>query len=632
MHPAVTFAARFPLTAGPQCRLDNDFIVFRGNDHTASGQLLKGTVVLCLSAPLKIENVQLKLTGVAQYRYCSRSVPGLSDAVQALTRLASWTDSKVTATGISNHKVDKTDQFFEYRWKPFIGAGSEEQTAEGIVHHPKGLTLQPGNYEWPFELTLAGNTTESVEGLREASVTYRLKATIARGKLVHDLHAYKRLRIIRTLEPSEFEFLHALGVESTWPNKIDYSIIVQRKAVVFGSCIPLHMRFTPLLKGLDLGDIKVELVETHNIILHSGSSFREHNKERVIDSWVLAANTEYWQDVIEESGQEGWVRNETLNLPRKLSRCLQDVNAKGIKIRHKLKIIVALHNPDGHISELRATLPVTIFISPNMPLDEEGNLVRQLPNATCREVGSIAPPSYNEHMLDQLYDGIDLVGLQTPIGGRSGVTSPLGGHSRVGSAENLAAMASGAISPSVLLSRLQNVSLEQRQRDSSSNQNLSVPGAESRATSPAPASVPLTRQNSSGESPECDTPEHVDFPEISELSKVPSYGTAVKTPVRPLSYSEGLALPDYETAVSAPASPQLSSNEAAPPPAVDSLDTVTEVAEEELAATPRTFSHPPPRRHRPGTFHRRQFSSPFQFPHVFSMLGEADGRHQLQIL
>lgn len=50
-------------------RLENDFIVFRGSETESSGQLLKGTVVLCLSAPLKIEDVHLRLTGTLHYAY-----------------------------------------------------------------------------------------------------------------------------------------------------------------------------------------------------------------------------------------------------------------------------------------------------------------------------------------------------------------------------------------------------------------------------------------------------------------------------------------------------------------------------------------------------------------------------------
>lgn len=49
------------------------------------------------------------------------------------------------------------------------------------------------------------------------------------------------------------------------------------------------------------------------------------------------------------------------------------------------------------------------------------------------------------------------------------------------------------------------------------------------------------------------TPEHIDYTELGDLTKVPSYRTAVKTPARGMSYSD--ALPNYETAVSAPPSP-----------------------------------------------------------------------------
>jgi hypothetical protein len=50
-------------------RLENDFIVFRGNEHEASGQLLKGTLVLCLASSLKLEDIHLKLIGTAHYAY-----------------------------------------------------------------------------------------------------------------------------------------------------------------------------------------------------------------------------------------------------------------------------------------------------------------------------------------------------------------------------------------------------------------------------------------------------------------------------------------------------------------------------------------------------------------------------------
>lgn len=215
--------------------------------------------------------------------------------------------------------------------------------------------LPAGNYEWPFEFTLPGNTAESVEGIPEASITYKLKATVARGKLAYDLHAYKALRIIRTLEPAALEFLHAMSVENIWPNKVDYSIVIPQKAVVFGASVPLQMRFTPLLKGLEMGEISVKMLEIRECTLQgpTGNIFKEHRTEREVSNWKFEVDREeHWHDTIEDTGQEGWMVEKKLNLPKRLRQCVQDLNHNGIKVRHKLKLVVALKNPDGHISEV----------------------------------------------------------------------------------------------------------------------------------------------------------------------------------------------------------------------------------------------------------------------------------------
>jgi len=527
-------------------RLDEDFIVFRGNEHESSGQILRGSVVLCLSSPLKIEDVHLRLTGTLHY---------------------GWTDSRVAQTTIPNQKIDRTNTIYTYRWPAFVGAGAPGSSSGST-------TLQAGNYEWPFELQLPGNTAESLEGLRQASITYKLKATIARGKFAHDLHAYKRLRIVRTLDPSALEFVHSMSVENIWPDKIDYSIVVPQRAVVFGTSLMLETRVSPLLKGLEMGDITIKLVEYHDIA--SGHKGREFHNDRVVSSWTVpVSREEHWNDMIDDTGQEGWVIRTALDLPRKLGPCLQSATVHGIKIRHKLKVVVALKNPDGHTSELRATLPVTIFISPNMPLDEEGNLVRQLPQGITNELTAVAPPSYSEHVLDQLYDEIEATGLQTPMLA-SGMSSPAFGHSRAASSENLAAMMHSTITPAALSSRLQSMSLEQ---SNSAARASSTPSS-------APTSAPLTRQNSDERPSGRDSPPYVD---LVEISKVPSYQTAVKAPVRPLT-----SLPDYLAATrgtpisspptSAPGSP------AAVHRTIDPFSLVTPVANPAPEAPP---SSPP---------------------------------------
>lgn len=50
-------------------RLDNPFVVFRGSQHESSGQLIQGTLVLCLTSPLRIEDIRLRLTGTLRMRY-----------------------------------------------------------------------------------------------------------------------------------------------------------------------------------------------------------------------------------------------------------------------------------------------------------------------------------------------------------------------------------------------------------------------------------------------------------------------------------------------------------------------------------------------------------------------------------
>ncbi|CAH0014767.1 unnamed protein product [Clonostachys rhizophaga] len=504
-------------------RLDSDFIVFRGNEHESAGQMIKGVVVLCLPSALRMEDVRLRLTGTL----------------------------RINAPGSSSQKGEKNTTILEHRWAPFVGT------------HGKSMTLPAGNYEYPFEYLLPGDTAESVEGIPEASITYRLKATVGRGKLAYDLHAYKHLRVIRAPEPGALEFLHAMSVENIWPNKIDYSIIIPQKAVVFGGTVKLQMRLTPLLKGLEMGEITAKMVEIRETCIASptGLNVRDHKIERDVSTWKFGVNREeHWHDMIEDTGQEGWALEKQLTLPKKLRQCIQDLNLHGIKVRHKIKLTIALENPDGHISELRATLPISIFISPNLPLDDEGNLIEQAGGvAPEQDLGATAPPGYGEHVLDQLYDEVEMTGFQTPAF-QSGVNSPFYIHSRAGSSENLAGMTHEApFTPSALSSRLADVSIDPSQRNtafSSGHHGHHTARSE-------PASNNLTRHNSSEDdrTPGSESPQHIhiDESEFAELNKVPSYSTALRMPASTRNQAEAFDLPDYQTALSAPRTPPAAS-------------------------------------------------------------------------
>lgn len=223
-----------------------------------------------------------------------------------------------------------------------------------------------------------------------------------------------------------------------------------------------------------------------------------------------------------------------------------------------------------------------------MPLTSDGRLVDQTPMSTqTTDVIQHAPPLYGEHVLDQLYADMDQSGIMTPAP-QSGMNTPFYSLSRAGSHENLASMAggaaphtNGAVPAAVLSSRLRDLNFSSRSNSfrrpaghSGSNTPHPQPphtdndggyfghnhsGSHSQPHS-EPNSNPLSRRTSedgnhasqltSGQH----TPEHVDFTELGDLTKVPSYQTAIKAPVRGMSYSE--LLPDYQAAVSAPPSPE----------------------------------------------------------------------------
>lgn len=264
----------------------------------------------------------------------------------------------------------------------------------------------------------------------------------------------------------------------------------------------------------------------------------------------------------------------TLDLPKSLKNCRQSVDTENIRISHKLRLYVNLHNPEGHTSQLLVKNHVRLFISPNLPPGEDQTVVvdshalsRQ---AMHDEVNQNAPPTYGLHQLDELYHGIDPSGFMTPGGhasiANSGANTPFYGHSRSGSVEDLASLdaVAGGASATALQHRLQNL-------------NTSQSGRNARF-------VPNRHHSSGGSTPHSQPDEASHTPpaayfacgdyDMEALARTPSYNTAVRTPARtPISED----LPTYETATSRPSSPSRGSGSGGTTPSpARSLDTLTE--------------------------------------------------------
>lgn len=99
----------------------------------------------------------------------------------------------------SSHSMVRQDREHLHRDWAFVDPGKNNSE-----------TLPAGNYEYPFEAVLPGDSPESVEGLPDTWVIYRMKATVQRGRFAKDVQARKHLRVIRTFDESALELSHAM--------------------------------------------------------------------------------------------------------------------------------------------------------------------------------------------------------------------------------------------------------------------------------------------------------------------------------------------------------------------------------------------------------------------------------------
>lgn len=328
---------------------------------------------------------------------------------------------------------------------------STASSSSGISNYH---TLVKGNYEFPFSAVLPGSLNESVEGLPYGSHSYTIEAVIERDKYSTDLSCKKNIRLVRTLRPDALELHESVVVENTWPAKVDYSISVPSKAVPIGSIVPINISIIPLTKGLRLGLIKITLLEIFQLMGNPGT-FTKH--ERIVTKMKIKDPKKYLSQYLENENydmenlqfQDKWEVDMELPLPPSLSKSTQDCTIlRNIKVTHKLKFVICLINSDGHVSELRASLPLVLFISPFLTLgvntldNVEANPIKYSHDAETNnlvnssifgddnsrifttsasnmdlciansEISSetpmcdlMAPPNYEKHVFDKLYSG-----------------------------------------------------------------------------------------------------------------------------------------------------------------------------------------------------------------------------------
>ncbi|CAI6489839.1 AIS_HP2_G0016380.mRNA.1.CDS.1 [Saccharomyces cerevisiae] len=452
--------------------VDNDVILLKGPPHEAPSVLLSGCIVLSIKEPMQIKSVSLRLFGRIQI-----DVP-----------LEKSQDTNSSSSSSLRSKVRKYNKvFYNHAWDnvnlkeylngvrgqaDLVGGSSSSnlldthqrvQSTSSLkslkgTSTPASHTLNKGNYDFPFSAILPGSLPESVESLPNCFVTYSMESVIERSRNYSDLICRKNIRILRTISPAAVELSETVCVDNSWPDKVDYSISVPSKAIAIGSATPINISVIPLSKGLKLGPIKVVLFENYQYcdpyppVISENRQVTELTLENPLSESSEEFNVDerYVNDPFfdaDHSFQDKWEVNTILQIPNSLSNCVQDCDVRSnVKVRHKLKFFIMLINPDGHKSELRASLPIQLFISPFVALSikplsssnlyslsgainqkdesfqqEDGEEYLFSRSASATGLGLLAdmrngttvptvsdlmtPPNYEMHVYDRLYSG-----------------------------------------------------------------------------------------------------------------------------------------------------------------------------------------------------------------------------------
>lgn len=543
-----------PLTT--TTRPESPFVVFYGEPSESQDTELKGKIVLTTPEPISVKSIRITLTGTRKVAYDITN-PHFSRR-HALTPCNRWH----LAHTVSQQPISQKSTFLVDTVNVFPVEGSNKS---------KPHKINAGHHEWDFCFTLPHDLDESVEGLHSNYVVYDLKASVDKGYMSKHITATSHIRVIRTLGRDLLDIMPTDQVnEDIWANKLAYKITIPQKNFIVGSQITADFVLIPLKKGVEISTIKMELVEARQLFADIGGRRLAHQHEIQVATTVgdkpensahmVPEGVENTDEMFDESHRF----TMKLDLPKSLKDCRQSVDTEHIRLHHRLRIYINMKNPEGHTSQLLVKNYVNLFISPNLPPNEDQSVIidRNILNAQAiqDEANQNAPPTYGLHQLDQLYNDIDPSGFMTPGGNRSrinsGTNTPFYHGSHSGSTEDLTSMDAAAqatvdASAAALQHRLQNLDMSINDRSSLMHQGHYSSGS-----------------NTPGET-------HLDY-DMDALARTPSYNTAVRTPLMTPVVMD-MELPSYELATSRPTSPSRSrSSRATTPSPVRSLATLNE--------------------------------------------------------
>ncbi|EGV60297.1 hypothetical protein CANTEDRAFT_127408 [Yamadazyma tenuis ATCC 10573] len=187
----------------------------------------------------------------------------------------------------------------------------------------------------------------------------------------------------------------------------------------------------PLAKGLKLKRVVCEIVQHHHVSSMVESSPEFEN--------IIGTQQIYGKLTDDQLSSDCWEFSCNYRVPSRLQELTQTctLNHELIQVRHRLRIVIHIQNPDGRTSELRANLPVTIYISSNIghvygnhaevdPVTGVVNLSKNIDDPVFKRDRKCAMSSVNTPLMSPIGSPVASP-LQTPLMSPVGSQSDLSG-------------------------------------------------------------------------------------------------------------------------------------------------------------------------------------------------------------
>lgn len=218
----------------------------------------------------------------------------------------------------------------------------------------KSQLLNAGRYSWSFELMLPGDLPPSLE-CDLGSISYVLKATVARSAFIQNTVKKAKIKILRSVLPSEFELAQSFYISNTWAERMVYDISIPSKTYAFNDKIPITFKILPIDSELRVYALMASIKEYCTYTAHDNTKA----ETRIVR---LIRHDKPFPEPI-SSAAPTWEMTLNLEVPSRSPLVYADAESDMIRIKHQIKFAICFANAEGQTSELRCSASIMIVES-----------------------------------------------------------------------------------------------------------------------------------------------------------------------------------------------------------------------------------------------------------------------------